>query len=720
MPSLGSPPRGSEPWTAGPRSGTPVALGLKLLGANPAARVTGGEELPGKANYFIGNNPGKWHTNVPTYARVKYHGVYPGVDLVFYGNQQQLEHDFVVSPGADARRIAFRVEGSKEVSLDAEGNLVMAVEGGEVCFQRPLIYQESRGVRREIPGGYVLRGAREVAFKVGTYDPTRPLVIDPVLAYSTYLGGSSDNIGTAIAVDSSGHAYVTGYTISLDFPTTKGAFQTKYSEDDYDAFVTKLNPWGSALLYSTYLGGNGSDTSQGIAVDAWGNAYVTGATSSSDFPTTERAFQTTKVGSFDTFVTKLNPWGSALVYSTFLGGSYDTANAIAVDLWGSAYVTGETTSSNFPTTKGAIQTTYRGGYDAFVTKLNPRGSALVYSTFLGGSKYDSGYGIALDPSGDAYVTGYTGSNDFPTTEGAFQRTYSGGYEVFVTKLNLRGALVYSTYLGGSGTGTGNAIAVDSSGHAYVTGQASSGNLPTTEGAFQTTCAGDFDTFVTKLDRSGSALLYSTYLGGNDSDTGNGVAVDAWGNAYVTGFTMSGNFPTTGGGVQTTNRGYRNAFVTTLNPRGSALVYSTYLGGSSYDLGLGIALDPWGIAYVTGFTTSINFPTTEGAFQTSPPGYRNAFVAKLAITPQAQIANLENTVKGLVSARTLNPGAGLSLLAPLKEALASLDHGRASGAILELNAFVNDVRLLINRHALGTSEGKSLMDAAESIIAALRA
>ena len=342
-----------------PRS-TDAALALRLVGASSGARVSGLDELPGKCNYFLGNDPKKWRRNVPTYARVKYHGVYPGVDLTFYGNQQQLEHDFVVSAGADASRIGFRLEGSKEVSLDAAGDLMIVVEGGQIHFQRPLIYQEDGGVRREIAGGYVLKGAREVGFKGGAYDPTRALVIDPVLVYSTYLGGNSYDYGAGIAVDSLGNAYVTGSTIGFYYPP----------ESDEDAFVAKLNPSGSALVYSTHLGGSNYDYGQGIAVDRGGNAYVTGYTGSSDFPTTSEAFQTTQPGLQNTFVTKLNPRGSALVYSTYLGGSNtDGGNGIALDSSGNAYVTGAASSSDFPTTAGAYQTLLAGTENAFVAKL---------------------------------------------------------------------------------------------------------------------------------------------------------------------------------------------------------------------------------------------------------------------------------------------------------------------------------------------------------------
>jgi hypothetical protein len=430
---------------------TQTVLRMTLIGANPKPSVAGLEELPGKANYFIGNDPKKWHTNVPTYAKVIYKDVYPGIDLIYYGNQSQLEYDFVVSPGADPKAIKLAFEGTEKIEVDAQGDLILQTAGGQINFKmhKPLAYQVVNGVRKEISGSYVLNSksaiknptSRSVSFQVATYDRSRPLVIDPVLSYSTYLGGSGIDQGElhGIAVDALGNAYVTGTTSSTNFPTTIGAFQTTFGGGGLDAFVTKINPTGSGLVYSTYLGGSGDDDGSGIAVDALGNAYVAGTTSSTNFPTTPGAFQTTVGGFEDAFVTKLNPTGSGLVYSTYLGGSgQDFGRGVALDSAGSAYVTGFTRSTNFPTTIGAFQTTFGGGFgDAFVTKINPSGTGLVYSTYLGGSGDDGGGGIAVDsmPNPNAYVTGTTSSINFPTTPGAFQTTFGGGpRDAFVTKI----------------------------------------------------------------------------------------------------------------------------------------------------------------------------------------------------------------------------------------------------------------------------------------------
>jgi hypothetical protein len=650
-----------------------LVLRMAVVGAHPAPLVSGLEELPGKVNYFVGSDPARWRTNVPTYAKVHYREVYPGIDLVYYGNQRQLEYDFVVAPGADQRSIVLDFQGADRLEVNADGELVLHLAGGVLRQRKPVIYQEVNGIRREVAGGYVLQGANRVGFHVAAYDRSRPLVIDPVLAYSTYLGGGDRFFehGHGIAVDSAGNAYVTGTTGSANFPTTPGAFQPTFNGVS-DAFVTKLNPTGSGLVYSTYLGGNDMSDGLEIAVDAAGNAYVTGRTNAANFPTTPGAFQPTIGGGFDAFVTKLNPMGSALIYSTYLGGGeHDKGSGIAVDTAGNAYVTGEatseTSSTNFPTTAGAFQTT-GGGFDAFVTKLNPTGSALIYSTFLGGNlginSRDVGYGIAVDSDGNAYVTGQTWSTDFPTTAGALQTSPGGGScsassydpcpDAFVTKLNPTGsALVYSTYLGGSGDEySGGGIAVDANGNAYVTGETMSNDFPTTVGAFQPIFTGGphddqgrppGDVFVTKLNPAGTALVYSTYLGGSGADFGTALAVDAGGYAYVVGVTDAirqsidpsycspciNDFPTTPDSFQPIyGGGSADAFVTKVNPAGSGLVYSTYLGGSDWEVGYGIAVNVPGSAYVIGVTGSTNFPTTTGASQPTYGGGGDAFVAKI--------------------------------------------------------------------------------------------
>jgi Bacterial Ig-like domain (group 3)/Beta-propeller repeat len=630
---------------AAPKSG--VVLRMKLRDANPAAKVTGVDELVGTSNYFIGNDPAKWRTGVPTYAKVKYEGIYSGIDLVYYGNQRQLEYDFIVAPGADPHRIAFDVRGAKRINRDKNEDLSLQMTEGEIRWHRPVVYQEKDGARQLVAARYVISDTNRVGFQVARYDASRPLYIDPLI-YSTYLGGSGYDAGQAIAVDSSGNAYVTGFTNSTDFPT-KNPLQAANGGEG-DAFVAKINPTGSALVYSTYLGGSGSDGGAGIAVDSAGNLYVIGTTYSTDFPTTSGAFQTAcgDAGCLngDGFVTKIDAAGSALVYSTYLGGSgsdYGGAG-IAVDSASNAYVIGTTYSTDFPTTSGAFQTACGDAGclygDAFVAKINPAGSALVYSTYLGGSRSEYGMGIAVDSAGNAYVTGITYSTDFPT-KNPLQAANGGELDAFVAKINPTGsALVYSTYLGGSGFDGGTGIAVDSAGHVYVTGGTGSADFPT-KNPLQAANGGAEDAFVAKINVAGSSLVYSTYLGGSGQDDylAGGIAVDSAGNAYVTGNTGSTDFPTTPGAFKTTCgrcANYEDAFVAKIDPTGSVLVYSTYLGGSGYDTGVGIAVDSSRNAYVTGYTTSTNFPT-KNPLQLANAGGYDAFVAKMDVRATTTIS-----------------------------------------------------------------------------------
>ncbi|TYP73299.1 SBBP repeat-containing protein [Paenibacillus methanolicus] len=587
----------------------------------------------GTFNYFRGSNPTQHHVQLPVYREVTYRQVWPGIDVVFQGDQRNLKYDVVLHPGGHVDDIRFVCEGADHIHLDDAGNLLIETSLGTFTDLKPFAYQDTGCQRQPIDCRFVLRseadGSKNIGFELMEQsDPGYPLVIDPILSYSTYLGGSENDVGFGIAVDASGSAYVAGFTASTDFPTTPGAFDTTFNAS-FEAFVTKLNPAGTALVYSTYLGGSGSEQGLGIAVDLSGNAYVAGFTSSADFPTTPGAFDTTLGGLQNAFVTKLDPAGSALVYSTYLGGSVtDQGSGIVLDASGNAYVTGSTQSADFPVTPGAFDTTLSGFQNAFVTKLNPTGTALVYSTYLGGSGSDQGNGIALDALGNAYVTGFTQSSDFPTTPGAFDTSSSGLQDAFVTKLNPAGtALVYSTYLGGSVIETGYGIAVDTSDHAYVTGDTASADFPTTPGAFDTTFNSSFDAFVTKLNPAGTALVYSTYLGGSGFDRGTDIALDASGTAYVTGFTQSADFPTTPDAFENSLIGPQNVFVTKLNSTGTALVYSTYLGGSGSEQGLGIALDAFGNAYVAGVTASDDFPTTSGAFDSTFGGVQDAFVVK---------------------------------------------------------------------------------------------
>jgi len=609
---------------------------MKLIGANRGMRVEPLDPQPGFSNYFIGNDPAKWRTNIPNYGRFALREVYPGIDLIFYGarsgNGQQLEYDWVVALGADPKQIRVRWESDGEISETPSGDLILSAA---LRQKKPVILQDGT----PIAGGYVVR-RKEVGFDVAKYDVTKPLVIDPAFVYSTYLGGSGGDAGHAIAVDSAGNAYVTGTTSSLNFPSFNPLQPNNGdpSVNGDDAFVTKINAAGSALVYSTYLGGSGGAGGNAIAVDSAGNAYVTGG-ASAGFPTSN-PLQATNGGRGvpNAFVTKINTSGSALVYSTYLGGSGnglglgDYGNGVAVDSAGNAYVTGQTYSIDFPTVNPLQPNNARAApfsSNAFVTEINAAASALVYSTYLGGSgggsNGDSGKAIALDSAGNAYVTGRTSSTNFPTAN-ALQANLGGPIGVgntnaFVAKINPSGStLVYSTFLGGSGDGdagggdAGAGIAVDGAGNAYVTGSTYSVDFPTAN-ALQANLGGPLFTinaFVTKINAAGSALLYSTYLGGSGGAAGNAIARDSAGNAYVTGGALAG-FPTSNP-LQASN-GVENAFVTEINATGSALVYSTYLGGSTYlgrtgrDYATGIAVDGKGNAYVTGLTSSTDFPTS---------------------------------------------------------------------------------------------------------------
>ncbi len=632
--------RGPLPFSAEKNSEN-VVLRVRLKGANRTPQMAAIDELPGKVSYFIGDDPRKWRINIPNYAAVRYQEVYPGVDLVYRGeSKQQLEYRFELAPAARPEEIELEFGGAKGVSINRQGELVVRLGGGELIEHAPVIYQEIGGRRREVAGGYAMRAGERVGFRVAAYDRTTRLVIDPTLVYSTFLGGSLNNVGLGIAVDSSGSAYVTGQTESTDFPVTLGAFHRTLKSAGGNAFVSKLTPSGTSLAYSTYLGGSGAmgDEAIGIAVDSSGSAYVTGQTHSTDFPVTTGAFQRSlKSASGNAFVSKLTPTGTSLAYSTYLGGSStigsgDAGFGIAVDGSGSAYVTGVTMSRDFPI-KGAFQTGLKASIgNAFVTKLTPTGMALVYSTYLGGTVQDFGTGIAVDASGSAYLAGATLSRDFPT-HNPFQLSRPGAEHAFVTKLTRTGAaLMYSTYLGGTSKDASNGIALDASGSAYVTGFTTSSDFPTTPGAFQISLKSSQNAFVTKLTPTGTAPMYSTYLGGSGQDAGNAIAVDCLGAIYLTGNTTSSDFPVTVDAFQTSLKGGGNdVFVTRLRPFVTApsaaeLSYSTYLGGSRDNEGAAIAVDSTGGAYVTGLTLSGDFPTTPGALQTTV-GLQGAFVSK---------------------------------------------------------------------------------------------
>jgi hypothetical protein len=621
----------------------PGPVRMHLLDANPAPRLEGLDRLAGKAHYFGGNDPARWVTDVPTFARVRYHEVYPGIDVIYYGRDGHIEYDLIVAPAADPSRITLAFSGIDALVLTPAGDLRLLVAGGDLRLHAPVVYQERDGHRDAIPARYVPLPASEgsprhrVRVALGPYDPARPLVIDPVLVYSTYLGGSGEEnvsgelftVG-GIARHSDGSAYVTGSTTSADFPTANAVQPLRGVGT---AFVTKLDPSG-ARVYSTYLGGSLLSEGQKVTVDAAGHAYVIGWTMSRDFPTVGALQPVYGGGEGDAFVAKLNPAGSALVYSTYLGGAKtEYGYAIAVDASGNAHVAGYTESTDFPTVN-ARQAAFGGGqFDPFIAKINPSGSALVYSTYHGGTKEEEALGIKVDAAGNAYVVGWTSSPDFPLLN-PIQGTFGGGSgDAYVLKLSPTGSLLYSTYLGGSGEEQGYGIALDPTGSAYVTGTTGSVNFPTVR-AFQATFGGQADAFVTKLNPAGSAIVYSTYLGGGGRDEGRGIAVSLGGEAFVAGRTASSNFPLVTP-VQAALGGDFDAFVVKLDANGVPR-YSTYLGGSGFDAASDIAIDTMGAAFVTGRTGSANFPVLNAAQSVYRGGGSDAFVAKLSASTGPEV------------------------------------------------------------------------------------
>jgi hypothetical protein len=600
------------------------SMRLRLVGSDPSAAPEGLDALPGRSHYYAGRDPGRWRTNVPGYARLHWRSVYPGIDLVYHGTRGHLEYDFVVAPGADPSVIRFAVEGCGRLGVNARGELV----GGRdrrTLLRAPEIYQQRGGRREQVSGSYRVRG-NTVGLEISPYDPTLTLVIDPVLVFSTYIGGSGVDAAHAVAADGEGGVYVAGYTLSPDFPVTTGAGGA--GESNRDGFVARFDPSGT-LVYSAYLGGSSADSAWGIAVDASGFAHVVGSTSSADFPVAG-AFQNAYGGQGDAFAARLSPQGDSLMYSTYLGGaSGDSAAAVAVDSYGAAYMAGTTESPDFPVAV-RFQKNFGGGSDAFVTKISARGDRVEYSSYLGGSSEDGVAAIAVDARGNAYVTGFTVSSDFPVL-GSFQSGLGGpGWsDAFVSKIGLAGnALVYSTYLGGGRGDSGAGIAVDSSGSAYIAGRTESPDFPVFR-PLQAIFGGYSDAFVARLAASGDALVYSTFLGGSFAEYGNGIAIDATGAAFVTGEVYSVDFPAVLPLQSYGGKG--DAFVTRLRPGGEALEMSTYLGGSGGDYGMSIAVDPPGRIYVAGFTYSADFPLRR-PFQTLYRGQYDAFVAVLAEPP----------------------------------------------------------------------------------------
>ena len=621
-------------------------LGLKFKGANRDTQMEGTDPMPGRANFLLGDSA-SWKTGVPVFRGIAYRNLFHGIDLLYSGNSSGLKSEFQIAAGADPGDIRLAYPDAEQISVNAQGDLIVRTGSAELRDEAPTAYQERAGVRAAVRVRYRVFRDGTVTFQLDQYDRSLPLVIDPVISYSTYIGGTAQSAVTALAVDASGNLYAAGWTETIDFPVSN-AIQA-VNRGGVDAFVFKLNPTGNTLLYATYIGGRGDDRASGIAVDSSGQIYLAGSTASTNFPLSS-AIRSTLGGARDAFAVKLNAIGNLMVYSTFLGGSgYDMATAIAVDASGNAYFCGDTQSTDFPLLS-PVQAVFGGATDAFVTKLTPAG-AIAFSTYLGGANVEHAGGIALDSAGSIYVTGGTLSTNFPVVS-ALQAVSGGNQDVFITKISTSPSqIIYSTYLGGSGGQAGspeqaNAIAVDATGAAYVAGVTDSLNFPTTAGAFQTQFNGVTAAFVTKLNPAGSAKLYSTYMGDASFDWASGIAVGSDGSAYVAGYTASPGFPTVGG-VQSGFQGLYDAFLARVNPLGNGLMFSTLLGGTGAEQANAIAVDSLGNMFIGGQTSSLDFPL-QGAIQSFNVGGSTAWVARIGVTappPQLPSANSVTPASG---------------------------------------------------------------------------
>lgn len=750
-----------------------VRLSLRFVGANPESSLVAEGALAGKLHRYGSKDPAQWRTDIPTYGRVRGESTYPGIDVVYYGNRSRLEYDFVVSPGADPQAIELELVGADTARIDAAGALVIVASGEELHLPMPVMYQHHDSAYRKVEGGYVMSSpvgeSVRVSFRVDAYDPDETLVIDPIVDYATYLGGEEFDVTFAITVDQDGNAYIAGATGSLSYPTTLGAAQ-ETNAGASDMFITKLDPAGQ-FVYSTYLGGMGIEGAfKYIVADDNGNVFLNGATRSSDFPTMNAAQSVFGGGFEDGFIVKLDDIGR-IVYSTYLGGAAtDQASVIDIDPYGNAYTAGITNSIDFPVSTSPAQATLGGDLDAFVTKLDPMGT-IIYSTYLGGSNRDRVDTMAVDINGNAHISSETQSTDFPTVNAAYPML-SGARDMYVAKLDSAGAIVYSTYLGGSANELLPWIAVDID-SAYVVGITGSDDFPTLN-AVQSVFGGLNDAFATKLDASG-VVLYSTYLGGSGHDVVQDVAVDSTGAAVIVGGTPSSDFPVANA-LQDTLPGFSAGFVTKLDANGGFaystyfggdvsasiisvalddldaaylagdthsdtglpilnavqpvfggvadafvakltsqgdLAYSTYYGGTGVDGGTNIAVHPNGTAYLLG-RTSGDLPVVN-AVQPTFGGRADVFVLKLTPTLAEGIID---QVNALVDDGSINNGQGTSLINKIENALEQAAKGKADQAIKKLNDFIDQVTGLIGSGLLTPEQGQPLIDAANAMIVEL--
>ncbi len=644
-------------------------LTMELIGANVNAKAIEIDKLVTTSNYFLNNNEKQWQTNVENFAKVQYQNIYPGIDIAYYGNQRQLEYDLIVSPYTNPDIINLQFSEAQNLTINNEGDLVITVNEQEFYKKKPYAYQEINGVKQLVTTNYIVKENNKISFELGSYDVSQQLIIDPVIGYSTYLGGTGSDFSNAIAIDTTGNAYIVGYTESLNFPTNNP--QQRSISGKNDLFISKLNATGSSLAFSTYIGGSDEDFGNAIAIDSKGNVYITGYTFSNNFPVAN-PFQSKNGNTIantggDAFVVKLNSQGNTLVYATYLGGiADDMATSIAVDSQDSVYITGFTNSANFPVVN-SVQAKSNGGFDAFITKLNATGNSMAYSSYFGGSDNDFGNAITIDKSNNAYIVGLTDSRNLPIVNPQ-QSILGGDSDGFIAKFVSTGnSLSFATYFGGSNFDTITSVAVDSTNNIYVTGVTGSKDFSIMN-PIQQTKADSLDSFISKLNAAGNSLIFSTYLGGSGDEQANSIALDDKNNVYIMGVTSSTNFPLADA-TQKTNGGQQDVFMTKINATGNSLVFSTYLGGAGNDVGASLAVDNKGNVFMTGITNSMNFPMSKplqatcgcdpvkkisdgfiaGFFEAAPPAIPD-FSISLA-QPQVALARGKQTDINITITRT---------------------------------------------------------------------
>ncbi len=619
---------------------------LRALGAATSPVVEGLGRHAAKSGYFFGKRESAWRANTPQFSSVRYREIYPGIDLVYRPAGKRLEYDFVVAPGSSPETIRVEFAGAASVRLDADGNLSVVAGGAELRQPKPFIYQDTPEGKRRVDGGYRLLGANSVAFEVASYDRTQPLVIDPIIVRASYFGGGNVDVARAAAFDGRGRLWVTGYTTSQDMPVGGEPFRDVRAGNK-DVFVAVFNPLlngPNALLYSSYFGGSGEEEGRAIAIDPAGTAHITGFTSSTDYPA-RVGYQDVNGGDRDVFVTQVNldtRGDASLWYSTYFGGpKQDVGNAIAVSSDGRVFVVGYSDSVEFPLLGGPMQTSVRGGFDAFLIELQPglQGRASgIYSTYLGGGSTDIGTGVAIGTNNRIYMSGYTMSGDFPIAGSSYQDVYKGQGDVFLTRVNRDrpglDALDYSTYIGGADLDQAYALAIDATGRLYLAGVTFSSDFPLSPNAYQTKYSNEGDAFVLRFDTTlprGQQLTYSTFAGGNRTDVAYGLVVDAQGRIVITGYTFSGDYPTNGDDIQRDLQGGFDAFISWFDPAlpaAQGLACSTFVGGEATDAGFGVALDATGNPFVVGTTTSRDFGVPEGSLQQSLASFTDGFIARI--------------------------------------------------------------------------------------------